>query len=168
MFVNEIEIPKYLYLTEPISSLELTNSEYDGPVESGQNLTKLEYIYHLASGFKPHNSQYMGDAWFMFDPTHFDKICLYANVRFRFAYAGKAREQLNLFSRYNPHLKKLLQIRPSYNIKAKIQVLTGHGMDDDTTIDYKGTNVNEFVMEKQYWEEYINKKYFENDIKIRE
>jgi hypothetical protein len=158
MIFNNVEIPKYLYLTEAIDDKLILNNDFRG-INNSYNLTTLEYIYHIASGYKPFNSQFMGDCWFFFDPCDLKTICLYAHVKFRFAYAGAAREQLNYYCHYNPLLKQLLQIRSAYNLKAKIQKYNGTSFKDDTIIEYSGRNRNEFLMEKQYWESFLEEKY---------
>jgi hypothetical protein len=123
MIFIDVEIPKYLYLTKAIDDKLILSNEFTG-IGSSFNLTSLEYIYHIASGHEPFNGQFMGDRWFFFDPCDLKIMCLYAHVKFRFAYADAAREQLNHFSQYNPLLKQLLQIRPAYTDCKYKQLLT--------------------------------------------
>ncbi len=157
MIFTDIEIPKYLYLTESIDEKLLMNNNFTD-LKGPFNLTSLEYIYHIASGFRPFNDLFMGDIWFFFDPSDLEKMCITPYVKFRFAYAGEAREQLNHYCRYNPALKKLLQLKPAYNLKATIKIFKDR-MVTDTVINYVGKNKEEFLMEKQKWEMFLEERY---------
>ena len=151
------------YITKPLTTEQLRVSMFDGFNEDGFNLTSLERLYHINSEININenpNRAAAAQEWIYDD---IDMAPLYIDYGFiytRYAYAGAAREQIRMYSKNRPEIKKLLNLRPRYGVSFKICYMDASQYADLIKINTKSRTFNEIYKEKKHWEEYIKNTNF--------
>jgi len=84
----------------------------------------------------------------------------YGFIYTRYAYAGAAREQIRMYSKNRPEIKKLLNLRPRYGVSFKICYMDASQYADIIKINTKSRTFNEIYKEKKHWEKYIKNTNF--------
>lgn len=149
------------YLTQPIHSDVLYNMEFrdfdkDG-YEVATPIEKLHYQYndallndvqyHTACCQKWYSDHDMSESGLILDHTQ---------VLHRWAYAGKAREEIERAARVRPVLNKLLRIQPKWGIDFSIDYVTHEHCFEVFHIEQDALTYNDAVELKDRAEELID------------
>lgn len=110
------------FFTEPIDFHGVPESSYIQLFDqNGYDLTKLEQLYCLANGYQPEvhrNPSHISlrKEWFRQEPVDCGPVLNHSCIFERKGYSGPALEQLKRWSKVNPMINKIINIKPKWGI----------------------------------------------------
>ena len=158
-----INLEENPYITKPLTTEQLRTASLLKFDIEGFNLTPLERLYHLSSGIditQNPNKAAVAQEWIYDDIDMAPLYVDYSYIYTRYAYAGDAREQIRMYSRKRPDIKKLLNIRPRYGMSFNICYMDKVEYRDIININTNSRNFTEIYKEKKHWEALIQNKNF--------
>tara|TARA_R110001592_G_scaffold192795_6_gene439778 strand:+ start:1167 stop:1688 length:522 start_codon:yes stop_codon:yes gene_type:complete len=153
-----IGIDEHPYITKPLTSEQLRIGSLLKFNVDGFNLTPLERLHHLNSGIDINqnpNRAAAAQEWIYDDVDMAPLYVDYSFIYTRYAYAGDAREQIRMYSKTNPEIKQLLNIRPRYGISFNICYMNAKEFKSIIKINSSCRTFNEIYKEKKHWETYL-------------
>ena len=154
----DIEINEYPYITKPLTSEQLRVGSLLSFEPDGFNLTPLERLYHLRNGININENINKAAAAQQLIYDNIEMAPLYVDYSFiytRYAYAGDAREQIRMYSKIRPEIKKLLTLKPRYGISFRISYINKIEYGDILNINSRSSNFTEIYKEKNHWKSFI-------------